>query len=318
LAGVEPGHLPSLWRALTMTFFEAIKIYLESRKRGSGTRKVDEYYLRQLCLFLQNPLLREVKEEHILNYFRLLETLGWDRNTLVGKAVVIRLFFAYWHKRDLFILDPEFVPTYEREFRFPKVADPEQVQKILNALSEDSKDASVIRDRALIFMIWDTGARLGEVLSLNVSQLRFEGGGGSAVVKTEKRKINLPARVIVWHERTQRELDKWLNVRDRWVEEEDALFVGLKGGNVGRRITVMGAGEIMRRRSREVGIPTVNSHSLRHLFGREYAEQNINDLNLATMLGHANVNSSRIYTLMHGTKIKEEHAKYYKGRKFIK
>jgi len=123
-------------------------------------------------------------------------------------------------------------------------------------IPKDTNDPGHIRNLAFISLLWDTGARNGEVLSLNKGDLDM--GRMRAIIKTEKSKGRRPIREIFWTENTNDNIWSWLKKREdlekkMTFQDPDALFLSICSGQhntSGKRFSTKGVGEMLRRYSR--------------------------------------------------------------------
>ncbi len=304
-----------------MKFLEAIQKFKDWRnlKVGANTVKGYDLSLRQLCVHLHNPDIEAITLDQVIEYLNGLRACGWDGNSLIPRCTAIRKILEFYRRQGFACLDPELIPIPPKDYKLPRVCDYQTLIKLLAAIPE-SNDPRHIRNRAMIHMFKDTGARNGELLDLNVADLSFEERG--AIVKTEKNKGSRPYRRIYWTETTQGHLLRWMEKRERLkakmdFKDPDALFVSICGSRhdtQGRRFTIKGVGEMLRHYSDKAGIPTVNAHSLRHYCGHDIIKNGGSTADVMNILGHASVQSTTIYTAMAGNELKGRWEKLLAGR----
>ena len=139
----------------------------------------------------------------------------------------------------------------------------------------------------------------------------------SHVIKTEKRRSGIVHRRIFWYEETNTALRNWIEKRTMFVKffnakVPEALFIGVKSWRSGYRMTSYTVGLMLRDISAAAGVETVNAHSLRHMFGFESAEENLNNSNISDLMGHASLTSSFVYTHLRGEALGNAHRKVKK------
>lgn len=309
---------------------------LHFMKLNEAIIKFEEYYklrvkqgtirgyaldLRQLCLFLHNPFLEKVTDEDVIKYMNLMLECGWNQNSLMPKSIAFRKFFQYWSAKGYSSLNYLLIPIIEKNFIMPHVAEKWEYDKIMECFSSDATEMHLIRNRAITSLIYDTGARVGEIVSLNVEDIDL--GNKKAVIKTEKSRGKAPVRQIFWEDETNENLKKWLAIREKILgyvdfSEPDALFVGARGWQIGQRLTIRAIGIFLRHASRKVGLKRVmNAHSLRHLKGNDMAEMNTNEFVISQILGHSQVSSSRIYTLLKSPALEKSARQINESRKSL-
>jgi integrase/recombinase XerC len=295
-----------------MRLLEAINAFREWRKFKVKPTTVSGYdrELRNLCLFLGNPLVADVKIEHLLRYLNGVVEMGWDRNGLLGRCMAFRKFFEYLTLTGHKTISPDLIPIPRTEFRIPRVIDEDCYKKLVSSIPKQSKDSRHIRNLAIVNLLWDTGARIGEVMTLNVEDLDLV--NKKALIRTEKSRGKRPMRHVFWSEETNENLKSWLYRRERLAKrlvftESDALFISVTSIQSGRRFTIKGAGEMLRRYSNRAEIPYVNAHSFRHKLGHRIIENGGSAADVMNILGHASVQSSSVYMMMRGDELESRY-----------
>lgn len=305
-----------------MRLSEAVKEFVDLRAakgpRSFKTAVRYEIQLRIFCLAMQDPELEDIDLPHIVWYLNELERLGWKpagRNLI---AVALRKFFEYCNLRGYPVFNEILIPLPEKKAQIPRVIDIESYRKLLEAIPTKTNNSHYIRNRALVMMIWDTGARSSEVCSLNDHELKFEkDGSGSTFIHTEKSRGRKPIRQIFWTAETGKALKRWIKKKDDLrelfnFEDEEATFISISkcpGVDVrGRRMNNRGVAEVMRILSNKAGLPYVaNAHRARHAMGRDASQAHkANPFVVSNILGHSNLDSSQIYTVLWGNDLRNE------------
>jgi len=169
--------------------------------------------------------------------------------------------------------------------RLPSTLDPDETARLLDGGSDDPL---VCRDRALFELIYSSGLRLAEAVSLDVDtvdrrqrQLRVEGKGA----KTREVPVGRAALAA---------LERWLAVRGGIAgADERALFVSRDG----RRLSPRSVQSRLRRLARERGLGRpVHPHMLRHAFASHLLESSGDLRAVQELLGHADIATTQIYT----------------------
>ncbi|MDE2019770.1 MAG: tyrosine-type recombinase/integrase [Patescibacteria group bacterium] len=305
-----------------MRLSEAIAKFTNWRKFKvkSATVKGYDLTLKNFCLYLRDPELEAVTITDIMEYLNGMEQLGWERNSFVGKCMALRKFFEFYRLQHLPVVDEDLIPIAHKEFNIPRVATEENYQKLLTAIPTDTNDPRHIRNLAIVNLLWDTGARNGEVMALDVDDLQLD--RMKAVIKTEKSKGRRPIREIFWTDSTNANLKRWLEKREELkmkmiMHDPEAVFISICSGALanssGQRFSIKGVGEILRRYSNKAGIESMNAHSFRHHMGHDIVKKGGSSSDVMNILGHASLASSTIYTMMTD---KELEARYrqFKGK----
>lgn len=138
----------------------------------------------------------------------------------------------------------------------------------------------------------------------------------SALIRTEKAKALHPIRRIFWTKETNEQIKKWLDRRNHLEKsfskfEPDALFISVTGVKCGRRLKRNGIGEMLRRYSHLAGFEVIcNPHSFRHHYGRDLAEKGANNSVISSLMGHAHIESSQVYTVLTSKMMEEQYDKF--------
>ncbi len=296
-----------------MEFNEAIEKFTNWRKFkvcGETVKRYDKV-LRIFCLYLHNPDIEKITIEQVLKYLNEMQTLGWKRNGVNIVCLGLRKFFEFWEMQGYHVIKPELVPILRKEFKIPRIANDGSYQTLLKQFPKESNEAHHVRNRAIVQLLWDTGARNGEILSLDLSDLDLK--ERKAIIKTEKSRGRRPIREIFWTEETNSSIKRWIEKRKYLMnimkfQDANALFVSIatcKQSVRGGRMRTCGLAEILRTASNRAGIPTVNAHSMRHYLGRKIIEDGGSNSDVSNILGHSSMESSWIYTMMTGPQLRE-------------
>ena len=145
------------------------------------------------------------------------------------------------------------------------------------------------RDASLILFLLHTGLRLSEVVSLQISDAQTSERKGSVLVRRGKGNKE---RLVPLNAEARKALQEWLAVRPKnsgafiWVAVEAAADEGLSGRAVQR---------ILHRYAQDAGLENLTPHILRHTFAKNLANNNVGLEKIAALLGHASLNTTRIY-----------------------
>jgi integrase/recombinase XerD len=173
--------------------------------------------------------------------------------------------------------------------RLPKAISAAEIDRLL---SEPAQEQSVkaIRDRALLELLYATGLRVTELVSLNVDDISLASATVRVVHPKDKRE-----RFVPIHERAIKPMQEYLEqARVRLVHdpEERALFLNHRG----ERLTRQGLWLIVKHYVREVGIrEEVTPHTLRHTFAAHLLDNQADLEYVQELLGHANISTTQVY-----------------------
>lgn len=155
----------------------------------------------------------------------------------------------------------------------PDVLRPEALKKLLDVTTGQAFDER--RDRAVLYLLIDTGIRLGEIAGLAVDDIDWE--HETAIVTGKGRR----PRTIAFGRKVAQALDRYLRVRGQHADAgSPALWLGRKG-----RLTSTGIAQMLKRRAREAGIGEIHPHLFRHTFAHQYLAEGGSESNLMRLAG---------------------------------
>lgn len=198
-------------------------------------------------------------------------------------------------------------PTPPR--RLPKAIPLDAVERILRAASTPTSDrgtARALRDRALLEVLYGTGARISEAVGLDLDDLDLDGDAGAAVLLRGKggRERLVPmgsyARAAVHAYLVQARPE--LAAAGRGTP---AVFLNARGGRLSRQ----SAWTSLRTAAERAGVPgAVSPHTLRHSFATHLLDGGADVRVVQELLGHASVTTTQVYTLVTVERLREVYA----------
>ncbi|MCH9647646.1 MAG: site-specific tyrosine recombinase XerD [Deltaproteobacteria bacterium] len=181
----------------------------------------------------------------------------------------------------------------------PKVLSESQVQSLLQA--PDISTPLGLRDRSMIELLYATGLRVSELISLDLANLRgmAEQGGRQSSVDFlllsgkggKERVVPVGEQAQLWLARYQGEARPELIARD----PHSGLFVNRRG----KLMTRQGFWKILKGYAVGLGLPKVSPHVLRHSFATHLLEHGADLRAVQMMLGHSDISTTEIYTHIH-------------------
>lgn len=285
--------------------------YLEIERNFSPRTLINyEGDLRQFAGFLSGSFKRcscgsaplTVDYLTIREFLAELQGGGISRRTAARKLATLRSFFGFLCRENYSASDPTTgLRTPRLEKRLPLFLDLEQMTKLMEA----SPGEGVLgrRDRAILETLYSTGMRVGELVSLNVSQIDFIGGALKVRGKGRKERLIPVGRKA--REALGRYLDKrpglFLRVRKDIVRDEKALFLNNWGGRLTTRSVIKMVKKSIKKVSLELNI---SPHTLRHTFATHLLDAGADLRVVQELLGHVNLSTTQIYTHVTTSRLK--------------
>ncbi|MFD0681004.1 MULTISPECIES: site-specific tyrosine recombinase XerD [unclassified Paenibacillus] len=279
-------------------------IHFLSDERGLARNTLESYErdIIQYLYFLEEQginSLTDTKKIQISNYLLQLKQLGRAAATQSRNMVSIRAFYQYLVRERRIQQDPTlYIETPKLEKRVPNVLTITEVESLLDAPNTEVPNG--MRDKAMLEVLYATGIRVSELISLDVENVNLELGFVRCVGTALKERI-IPLGGIA-----AEYVSSYIKImRPRLLkhsETEQALFIN----HLGTRITRQGFWKIIKKYAAETQIvKEITPHTLRHSFAAHLLENGADLRSVQEMLGHADISTTQIYAQVTRGKMKE-------------
>jgi integrase/recombinase XerC len=172
--------------------------------------------------------------------------------------------------------------------RLPETLDPDQMARLLDIKADDTPGSFVLRDRAIMELLYSSGLRLAELVGLDTGDLDLVEGMVRVLGKGQKTRLVPVGSVAVGV------LKQWLLSRAALAKpEEKALFVGRGGRRLGPRAIQTRVAHWARRQGLSMH---VYPHLFRHSFATHLLESSRELRGVQELLGHADIATTQVYT----------------------
>jgi integrase/recombinase XerD len=250
--------------------------------------------LSQFTAFLQPRVARwdEVNQDTIIDYIMVMKAdQEYASSTVARKVAAIKSFFHYLVEQGKLGDDPTAtLDSPKVRKRLPKAIAEDDLERLLSEPARE-QTAKALRDRALLELLYATGLRVTELVSLNVDDVNL----ASATLRVVRPKDKVE-RIVPIHDRAIEPMQEYLErARIQLLHDpkEPSLFLNHRG----RRLTRQGLWLIVKHYVREVGIvEDVTPHTLRHTFAAHLVEKKADLEYVQEILGHANISTTQVYT----------------------
>ena len=304
-----------------MKLKEAIIRFLEhcevTKNHSKKTLENYGHYLGRLRAWAGDIDVLEIDLERVRSFRLYLNRLSdkKGKQLLSVKSqnyhiIALRAFLKYCRKNDINSLAPEKIDLSKIPERSVEYLNREELERIFSAV--DGKKIQGVRDKALLEMLYSTGLRVSELVSLNRDRVDLSRREFMIRGKGNKN------RVVFLSENACVSLHKYLKTRD---DNFDPLFINYSRPSqkedisLGekRRLSAVMVQNIVRKYARKAGIiKKVTPHVLRHSFATELLINGADIRSVQEMLGHASITTTQIYTHLTNKRLKEVHQKYHK------
>ncbi len=276
-------------------------------ERGLSKHTVDAY-ARDLTRFSKwlhdgSHALDAVDEALVAGYLVSLSQSGLSARSQARALSAIRGFFRFLVQDRRQESDPtELLEGPRLLHKLPDVLNQDEVLRLLAAPVGTKPNR--IRDRAMLHAMYAAGLRVTELVTLDLTDVNLEEGFVSALGKGNKRRI-IP---IGAHARVA--MTEYLkDVRPRWARTASrAFFVTARG----KAMTRQGFWSLVKKYAKAAGIvKPISPHKLRHSFATHLLAGGADLRSVQSMLGHADVSTTQIYTHVRGDHLRKMHERYH-------
>lgn len=272
-------------------------------ERGLAANTLESYGrdLRQFASYIRKLSIADwgsLNRNQILIYLDGLKKQGKSTATVSRSLASIRSFFKFLNREGKISLDPAAeLDSPKVVKKLPSVLSLEQVELLL--YRPDALSPGGIRDRAMFEVLYATGIRVTELVTLNISDVNIEAGFVRCLGKGSKERIVPLGSVAI------KALNVYLtSARPRLVRSREvrSLFVN----HHGRQLTRQGFWKLLKKYAREAGIEVnITPHTLRHSFATHLLENGADLRAVQEMLGHADISTTQIYTHVTKSRLRE-------------
>ena len=255
--------------------------------------------IKQYMEYLQSSGISgcaDVTPTAYLGYITYLQKMGKAPTSVSRVIASTRSFYRFLCSKKMCDINPvEKVHALKSERKLPQILTGEEIQLLLAQPS--GKDFKGKRDKAMLELLYATGIRVTELVSLDMSDINLEIGYIICRRQTKER-------IIPIYPRAASALKEYINDERNFMldENSDALFVNING----TRLTRQGFWKIIKSYTEKANInKDITPHTLRNSFAAHLLENGADIKSLQEMLGHADVSSTQIYTSIIKNKINE-------------
>ncbi len=233
---------------------------------------------------------QDVTTDMISLYMAHMDEQDYASSSVARKVAAVKSFFGYLFKQGLIADDPaEKIESPKVEKRLPKPLSFDDVEMLLQAPTRE-EGAKNLRDAALLKLLYATGMRVTEVVSLRLEDVDL------AQQKLRCRGKDGEIRELPFDVETKETLVHYLESGRPYLlkdAEEEALFLNHRG----QQLTRQGLWLIIKAYAKEAELSVpVTPHTLRHSFAAHRLARGGNLQEVQKLLGHANISTTQIYT----------------------
>ena len=292
--------------------------YLEI-ERGRSLKTVENYdrYLKKFIKYANISSVSNISDELVRNYrLSLNRTKSGNKESTLGRKtqnyylIALRNFLKYLAWRGIKSMPAERIQLAKTAARDLDLITIEELERLL--ASPAGSDIKALRDRAILELLFSTGLRVSELCALNRDAVDLKKDEFSVRGKGDK------VRVVFLSDSAKKAIKDYLSKRE---DVSEALFINLRPGKKSQddeisRLTPRSIERIMKFYAAKSGISKkVTPHVLRHMFATDLLINGADLRSVQSLLGHANITTTQIYTHVTDRQLKEIHKAFHGKRR---
>ncbi|MGH7929261.1 MAG: site-specific tyrosine recombinase XerD, partial [Candidatus Binatia bacterium] len=277
-------------------------------EKGLARNTVEAYSrdLSRLTEFLMGQSVADwngVKAIHVRAYVSWLTGKGLNAKSVARHIVTVRRFFRFLETEELVVENP--IPRLHLAAgarKLPQTLSAEDLRALLN--QPDQTASLGRRDQAMLELLYATGLRVSELISLQTQQIDFK--GNYLTVKGKGSKV----RAVPFGRWAREKLLAYVREVRPLLARRISPFLFISRS--GKPLTRQGFWKLIRGYALAAGIEKrVTPHMLRHSFATHLLEGGADLRAVQSMLGHADISTTQIYTHVNGARLKEAHRRFH-------
>ena len=281
---------------------EAIEDFAEYQRivRGRSDATVRGYCSDLRLLATEVPDFSAFTLNSLREWLAHAVSEGKSRSTLARRTAAVRAF-STWAAREGYLKTDvaQRLATPKVGKHLPTVMSPSAAEELMgNAVSAD--EIHFLRDSAILEFLYATGARVAELVGLNIGDIDVSRRTARVTGKGNKQ------RVVPFGDAAHDALCAWLTIgRPQLAGDTDAVFVGTRGG----RIDPRQVRRVVERAAQVTGTPGLTPHGLRHSAATHLLEGGADLRIVQELLGHSSLQTTQVYTHVSAQRLKDVYAR---------
>ena len=271
-------------------------------EKGLSENTVQSYRLdlTALCDWLdkQNLSLETLEPLDLQQFLGSRLEQGYKATSTARMLSAMRKLFQYLYREKYRTDDPSAVLSSPKlPSRLPKYLTEQQVTDLLN--TPDVEIPLELRDKAMLELLYATGLRVTELVTLTIENMNLQQGVVRVIGKGNKE------RVVYFNARTKLHLQQYLNER---ADDNPALFVSINSPHT--RLTISGIEVRIRKLGQSLSMPKVHPHKFRRTLATMAIDKGMPIEQVQRLLGHVRIDTTLHYAIVNQNNVKLAHKKY--------
>ncbi len=284
---------------------EYIKKFLSYLKyeKNSSEHTIKNYGmdLSQFSEYLGDKKIDDISPLDIRGFIVYLSEKGEKKTSISRKISALRSFFKYLLKERIIKLNPaESVPLPKLDKPLPKFLTITEVNELLEEKEKDKDNFTKIRDDAILELLYATGIRISELVSLNLEDINFK----EQLIRVKGK--GKKERIVPFGDIAKAKVKEYLRNREEKRPKTSAVFINRFGKRLSQRYIQM----MLKKHLLVKGLTKdITPHSLRHSFATHLLSMGADLRTIQELLGHASLNTTQRYTHLNLKQLIDEYNK---------
>lgn len=216
------------------------------------------------------------------------------KTSIARKLAAVRAFFKFLTRENILSANPSStVSTPKLDKTLPRIMTEEEMNTFLDQVAKaaQSHEPAILRDRAILELLYASGLRVSELVGLDLRAVNF--GEGMVLVRGKGNR----ERIVPFGSKAKQAITDYLPAREKILmdakKSSNALFLNMHGG----RLTTRSVDRLVKAYVRAMGPNVkVSPHSLRHAFASHLLTEGADLRAIQEMLGHKSLGTTQKYT----------------------
>ncbi len=262
--------------------------------------------------YIKNNNIENVSQlslEIFRKYLKYLDSCKYADRSIIRKYSSLANYFKFLEDNNFLKIQlTQLIVAPKKHHRFYSFLTQSEIRLLIESIDTTTNLGK--RNRALIEVIYSTGARISEVESMTLKALNLENNEIEVFGKGRKY------RVVYLNQSACMYLKKYLDIRNEFsfssktqnYGQNDWLFLN----KFGKKLTVRGMRKILKKYLAECGITKkISPHDIRHSFATHLLQEGAGIREIQELLGHENISTTQIYTHLNLKKLKSDYDKFH-------
>ena len=280
-------------------------------ERGLSFNTIAAYRrdLEKFSAFVANTPVESIDSQMVAEFEVSLRQMRLSPSTLNRVQSTLRMFFKHVAVENGLANPTLEIVSGKSNRRLPKALEIDQVIALIEAAFHEGEPIT-LRDSALIELLYSSGARVSELIGINIADIATVDSQDGAITTLKLRGKGAKERIVPLGSFAAKAIEDYVvrirpSLAEKNASKDVALFLNTRGG----RLTRQSAWNIVLKAAQAAGISEkVSPHVFRHSYATHLLDGGADIRVVQELLGHASVTTTQIYTLITIDKVRESYA----------